>query len=85
MPKEEVEFSRKFIRLLIDWGKDGKPPSYVSDWEKFTAKEPNYLVIDKDFTVEKGTPDTERLEFWRSKLPPTYWNHVLTVNEHTEL
>ncbi len=85
MPKEDVEFSRKFIKFLVDWAKEGKPPAYVSDWKPFSLDNPQYLVIDKEFSVKKGTPDKDRLDFWRSKLPPTFWNHILSANEHSEL
>ena len=61
MPENELQFSRKLIKLLIDWGKNGKPPQYLSDWKRFDVENPSYLVIDEEFKIEKGTPDRQRL------------------------
>ena len=61
MPENELQFSRKLIKLLIDWGKNGKPPQYLSDWKRFDVENPSYLVIDEEFKIEKGTPDSQRL------------------------
>lgn len=85
MPPHEVEFSRKLIRLLIDWGKEGKPPSYLPDWQPLDLDNPNYLEIDELFTVRKGLPDQERLDFWRNHIEPVYWRHVLQLGYHDEL
>jgi carboxylesterase type B len=87
MPEKEVTFSRKFIKLIIDFGKEGKPPSYLPDWKKLDLENPNYLVIDEDFKVKQGLPDKERLDFWRRQLDPVYWNYVLEGHtlHHEEL
>lgn len=87
MPENEVKFSRKLVKLLIDWGKDGHPPSYLSDWKSLDLNDPCYLVIDEEFEVKKGTPDRERLDFWRHQLDPVYWHYVLEGNtlHHEEL
>ena len=87
MPDNELQFSRKFIKLLIDWGKDGKPPQYLSNWKRFDLDNPSYLIIDEEFKVKKGTPDSKRIDFWRHQLQePVYWEYVLEGNTlHDEL
>lgn len=84
--ENEVKFSRKFIKLLLDWGKEGRPPSHLSDWKSFNLNDPCYLVIDEEFEVKKGTPDRERIDFFRQQLDPVYWHYVLEGNTlHDEL
>ena len=87
MSEKELQFSRKFVKLLIDWGKEGRPPPYLLDWKRFNTNDPNYLLIDEEFTVKKGNPDHERIDFWRHQLrEPVYWDYVLQGNNlHDEL
>ena len=71
MPEEDVEVSRKLIRLLIDFGKQDKSP--IDGWTKLDLDKPNYLEIGKDLTVHQGLPPfQEKYEFWNS-LPDVYW------------
>ena len=86
MPENEVNFSRKLAKLLIDWGREGKPPSYLPNWKKLDLDDPSYLVIDEEFQVRKGYPDEERINFWRNELDLVYWTYVLEGNTlHDEL
>ena len=86
MPDYELAFSRKFIKLLIDWGKEGKPPAYLSEWSRLDLDNPKHLVIDEEFVVKEGFPDHERMGFWRT-LDPVYWSYVLQKHtlHHDEL
>lgn len=84
MPDYELEFSRKYVKFLIEWGKDGKPPQWLSDWKPFDVKDPSYLQIDREFVVRKGIPDHERLKFWAEDLPPVYWNFVLSQRKSSD-
>ena len=87
MSADEVEFSRKFVKLLIDFGKEGKPPAYLSEWKKLDLENPQYLVIDKEYSFRHGYPDKERLDFWRNEIgKDIYWNYGLEGNTlHDEL
>ena len=87
MPENELKFSRNFVKFLVDWGKEGQPPPYLSDWKRFEIDNPSYLVIDEEFSIEKGSPDSGRLDFWRHKLQESvYWEYVLEGNTlHDEL
>ena len=40
MPENEVTFSKKLVKLLVDWGKEGRPPHYLSEWKKFEVDNP---------------------------------------------
>ena len=45
-------------------------------------KEPSYLLIDKDMTVQEGKPvEEERMKFW-ADLPPVYWIHSIGAPSH---
>ena len=81
MPDYELAFSRKLIKLLIDWGKEGKPPAYLSEWSKLDLDNPKYLVIDEEFTVKSGFPDHERMGFWRN-LEPVCILEICFAREH---
>ncbi len=86
MSRQDLEFSRKLVKFVIDWGKKGTPPEYVSDWTAFNSDTPSYLIIDQEFQVTNGYPDEERLKFWRHNLDSVYWNYVLEGNTlHDEL
>ena len=87
MPENEVVFSRKLIKLIIDWGKNGEPPEYLPNWKSLNLEHPNYLVIDEDLEVKQGWPDEKRMDFWRNKLDPVYWSYVLQGHSlhHEEL
>ena len=86
MPENEKTFSRKLIKLIIDWGKEGKSPSYLTDWKPLDNDNPNYLIIDENFEVKQGWPDKERMDFWKNEMEPVYWSYVLQGNNlHDEL
>ena len=86
MPEEDVEVSRKLIRLLIDFGKMNGGETVIKNqhWRKLDLRDPNYLLIDGNFTVQPGLPMQTRMEFWNS-LPPVYWRYkqskLLTKDE----
>ena len=81
MPKNEVAFSKKLIRLLIDLGKQDKSP--IEAWKPLDLTNPSYLVIDEKLEVKRGLPMQERMKFWDS-LPSVYWRHNL-INTRDEL
>ena len=74
MTDDDVEVSRKLIRLLIDFSKSGRGEEVVQGWKKFDEEDPTYLLIDKEFTVKQGLPMEHRMKFWNS-LPPVYWRY----------
>ena len=73
LPEEEVEVSRKFIKLLLDFGKDGKVNEFPN-WAPLHLDDPRYLEIDREFEVKSGMPLQNRMEFWQ-KLN-VYWNYT---------
>ena len=75
MPEQEVKVSRKFVKLITDFAKNGKPTSYPS-WKKLDLETPQFLQIDDDFTVEEGLPFQNRIEFWETL--DVYWKHTLS-------
>ena len=79
MNANDVDVSRKLIRLLIDFGKSGRGEDAIENWRKFKVEDPNYLHIDKDFIVNQGLPIEERMKFWTS-LPPVYWRYKNSYN-----
>ena len=81
MTEDDIDFSRKLIRFLIDFSKSGRGETINKDWKKFQEDSPVYLLMDKDFVVKEGFPMEERMKFWNS-LPPVYWRYK---NENIEL
>ena len=74
MTEDDIEFSRKFIRFLIDFSKSGRGESINQEWKRFDEDDPVYLLMDKEFVAEEGFPMEERMQFWKS-LPPVYWRY----------
>ena len=74
MTDDDIEFSRKFIRFLIDFSKSGRGESINKDWKRFEEENPVYLLMDKEFIAKEGLPMEERMKFW-SSLPPVYWRY----------
>ena len=74
MTKLDIKVSRRFIRLLIDYGKSNGGGNIMDNWRKFDLKDPYYMLIDGNFTVKQGMPMEERMKFWNS-LPPVYWQY----------
>ena len=79
MPEEEVEVSRKLVKLITDFAKHGKPTSQPK-WKKLTLDNPHFLKIGEDFTVEEGLPIQERIKFWETL--DVYWKHVLKSSQN---
>ena len=79
MPEEDVEVSRKLIRLIIDFGKEDRGP--VEGWRPLDNDSPSYLQIDRQMAVREGMPLQERMAFWNS-LPPVYWRHSTKAPSH---
>ena len=85
MPEDDVAVSRKFIRLLIDFGKQDRAP--VDGWKPLDLEDPTYLLVDKEFEVKEGMPMQDRMKFWNS-LPNVYWHYKpahKNVNARDEL
>ena len=75
MPPKDLEVSRKFIKLLLDFAENGKSTLY-EDWRPLDVSSPSYLVIDEDFTpVNEDLPYQENMKFWDSLN--VYW--ILSV------
>ena len=74
MTEDDIKFSRKLIRLLIDFSKTGRGETIDKDWKSFQEESPVYLLMDKEFVVKEGYPMEERMKFWNS-LPPVYWRY----------
>ena len=54
----------------------------VKGWRPMDLKEPSYLLIDKEMTVQEGKPvEEERMKFW-ADLPPVYWRHSIGAPSH---
>ena len=81
MTDDDIKFSRKFIRFLIDFSKSGRGESINQSWKRFDEETPVYLHMDKEFVAKEGLPMEERMKFWNS-LPPVYWRYK---NEKLEL
>ena len=83
MTDDDVDVSRKLIRLLIDFSKSGSGEDVIPGWKKFDEEDPTYLLIDKDFTVKQGLPMEDRMKFWNS-LPPVYWRYKATEQSNKD-
>ena len=87
MPEKDIDVSRKLIRLLIDFGKFNGEESLIGNtkWRRLDLENPNYLLIDEEFSVQEGLPRQHRMQFWNS-LPPVYWRYKQSkVTEKDEL
>ena len=82
MTDDDVEVSRKLIRLFIDFSKSGRGEDVIQGWKKFDEEDPTYVLIDKDFTAKQGLPMEHRMKFWNT-LPPVYWRyrHIKSSNK----
>ena len=83
MTSDDVEFSRKLIRLLIDFSKSGRGENIVEGWKKFDEGSPVYLLMDKEFVAKEGLPMETRMKFWNS-LPSVYWRYKLENSERKD-
>ena len=81
MTEKDIAFSRKFIRLFVDFGRNNKPT--LEDWKPLSDKDggENFLQIDEHFTIHTGLPDQKRIGQWRD-LPPVYWRHTVPNFPH---
>lgn len=78
MPEKDVEVSRKFIKMLVDFAENGKITSYP-DWKQLDLESQTYLEINDEFSVKNGLPYQDRMTFWRSLN--VYWNHTLNRSD----
>ena len=74
MTDDDLDFSRKFIRFLIDFSKSGRGESVNKDWKSFEEDNPVYLLMDKEFVAKEELPMEKRMNFWKS-LPRVYWRY----------
>lgn len=76
MNEQDLAASRNFTKLLVDFGRTGKPN--IEEWKPLDNDDPSYLVIGDEYKVEKGFPLEDRMNFWRT-LPPVYWRYTNPV------
>ena len=75
MPEADIQVSRKFIKLLVDFATNGKSSAYP-DWKPLKTSDPKKVLnIGKEFLVEEGLPYQENFRFWDGL--DVYWNNFL--------
>ena len=74
MPKIDIEVSRKFIKAIVHFAKEGKP-SYAG-WKGLSSDKVTYFDMNERFTVKQGWPPIQdRMKFWQEQK--AYWNYTL--------
>eukprot|EP00095_Tigriopus_kingsejongensis_P007910 maker-scaffold132_size323655-snap-gene-2.24 protein:Tk07910 transcript:maker-scaffold132_size323655-snap-gene-2.24-mRNA-1 annotation:"carboxylesterase" len=83
MTETEVQVSRDFVKLLVDFAKAGRSTLHP-DWRPLNLDAPNYLEIDATTrVVEAELPNQHRLSLWDDlKL---FWHTAASKDEPSDL
>ena len=82
MPAEDVAASRKFIKFLLDFLRNGKSTLYP-EWKPVTENDASHLELNSEYSMKQDLPFSERIAFWRKQQ--AYFNHTITRAARDEL
>lgn len=78
LPHDDLVFSQRFIQLLMNFVKEGKPYIKMGEevedfvWSPVNASNATHLDIGNEMKMDMGLPNHERMNFWQQM--PAYWN-----------